>query len=615
MKPKRRQQGLGAIDLIEEATHLVRTAPAATLAAYYLGAIPFVLGLLFFWADMSRNPFASEHLADASLAMGLLFLWMKFCQAIFARRIRAQRAAQPAPALTFRAVVRIFLVQIIWQPSGLFLIPLSAIPLLTFPWVYGFYQNVTALSDGQDTAVQVLKKSSRQAGLSSGQNAIALLILIGFIWYVYWNWAVVCFALPQMFKMLFGIESKFTESPLSLLNTTFFAAMFGLTYLCVDPILKTYFALRCFYGESLQSGEDLKADLSLAAPKPGEGGSSNGNGGRDGALRRPAPRAAAQQALSDVVPRTVPPAIRAVTSVAAPLAKRDVPTTATLVLLLSTLALTTPAFAAQTAPATAPTPNNPAPSGISSSQLDGAINQTIHENKYIWRMPREKIEDDADEGPIGRFFDKIAEMFRKWARAVAHWLGRIIKALIDWLNNLLGRHNRSYENTSSGYGWIEGVELLVWLLIVVVVSALVIFLYRVWRGRAKFRSPVATQAILPVPDVSDENVGADQLPEDEWMKLGRELLGRGELRLAMRAFYLASLAHLAARNLISIARFKSNREYERELLRRGHSFPELLSMFGQNISVFEAIWYGMHEVSPDSVNQFAVNVERIKSAG
>lgn len=282
-------------------------------------------------------------------------------------------------------------------------------------------------------------------------------------------------------------------------------------------------------------------------------------------------------------------------------------------LLSSILVLTfaTPAFATQNAPAPAP-----APSGVSSSQLNDAINQTIHERKYIYRMPREKIQDsDASEGPIARFFQKIGDMFRNWARDFSHWLGRLMRAFMDWLNKLLGRNNPSYDRSSSSYGWIEGVWLLVWLLIAVVVSGLIIFLYRVWRNRFKVRTPVATQAILSVPDVSDENVAADQLPEDEWMKLGREMLARGELRLAMRAFYLASLAHLASRNLISIARFKSNREYERELLRRGHSFPELLSTFGQNISVFEAIWYGMHEVNPDSVNQFALNVERIKSGG
>jgi Domain of unknown function (DUF4129) len=99
------------------------------------------------------------------------------------------------------------------------------------------------------------------------------------------------------------------------------------------------------------------------------------------------------------------------------------------------------------------------------------------------------------------------------------------------------------------------------------------------------------------------------------MRLARELLERGEFRLALRAFYLASLAHLAAKNLIRIARFKSNREYERELRRRAHSFPDLLSIFGDNLSTLERIWYGTHAADRDLVDRFAANVEKIKGAG
>ncbi|HXR04202.1 MAG TPA: hypothetical protein VN836_05795, partial [Verrucomicrobiae bacterium] len=148
----------------------------------------------------------------------------------------------------------------------------------------------------------------------------------------------------------------------------------------------------------------------------------------------------------------------------------------------------------------------------------------------------------------------------------------------------------------------------------VVVAALIILLYRVWRD---WRSPpvIASVPIQPAPDIRDENVGADQLPEDGWTKLGRELLERGELRLAMRAFYLASLSYLAGRNLISIARFKSNRDYERELRRRGHSFPDLQVVFGDNLTSFERIWYGLHEVNQELVNRFVANVERMKAAG
>ncbi|MDE3099198.1 MAG: DUF4129 domain-containing protein [Verrucomicrobiota bacterium] len=545
---KWRQKGKGAFDLIEEAVHRLRTAPVATLAVYYLGSIPFVLGLLFFWTDMSRSPFANQHLADASLAMAVLFVWMKFWQAVFARRIRAQIAIQPPPALNLGRATRILLTQLILQPLGLFLIPLSLLPVLPFAWVYAFHQNATALADGEEGAAALFKKSCRQAALWPAQNNAALAVLLGFAFYVFLNWAAVCLALPQLFKMLFGIQSVFTRSPWGMLNTTFFAAMFGLTYLCVDPILKTFYALRCFYGESLQSGGDLKADL--------------------------------KQLL------------------------RSTQKIAAVFFIFSAIFLSAPVTAAAV-----PSSGSQNVPQISPQELDRAINQTIHERKYTWRMPREKIaETAASEGIIEKFFDNIGAMLRRWARAFLHWLDELLRKLFH------RRHPVSYE-PNTNWDWGESVQLLLWTLVVVVASALGVFLYRVWRNRHKSRTIVPTAAILPVPDIADEDVGADQLPEDGWTTLARELLARGEFRLAMRAFYLASLAHLAARNLIRIARFKSNRDYEHELRRRGHSLPELLPVFADNISAFERIWYGMHEVNSDMVNRFASNVERLKSAG
>jgi hypothetical protein len=136
--------------------------------------------------------------------------------------------------------------------------------------------------------------------------------------------------------------------------------------------------------------------------------------------------------------------------------------------------------------------------------------------------------------------------------------------------------------------------------------------FHLWRTRNR-RPAIASVPLEPAPDLNDETIGADQLPEDGWAKLARELLGRGELRLAMRALYLASLAHLAERNLISLAKFKSNRDYERELQRRGHSAPDVLSRFGENVSMFDRVWYGMHEINDELVGRFAENVERIRA--
>jgi hypothetical protein len=155
---------------------------------------------------------------------------------------------------------------------------------------------------------------------------------------------------------------------------------------------------------------------------------------------------------------------------------------------------------------------------------------------------------------------------------------------------------------------------LLYALIAAGAATVAILLYRLWRNRIRRPTAAVAEPIQPALDVADERLGADQLPEEGWMKLARELMERGELRLAMRAFYLASLAHLAERNLITLARFKSNRDYLRELDRRGHSLPEMLARFADNVSVFDRTWYGRHEINAALLNDFVANVERISSS-
>ena len=93
---------------------------------------------------------------------------------------------------------------------------------------------------------------------------------------------------------------------------------------------------------------------------------------------------------------------------------------------------------------------------------------------------------------------------------------------------------------------------------------------------------------LLTPDLTDENVKADDLSTNRWLTLAGELAEKGELRLAMRALYLATLAHLADREMITIEVYKSNREYERELKRRAHEHQELLSIFSDEFKFFRA---------------------------
>src|ERR1044072_6155391 len=117
--------GPAPLELIEEAIHLLRLAPWAVLGVYYLGSLPFVLGLLYFWADMSRGSDAFQHCAPAAFGRSLLFLWLKTWQAVFARQLKSQITGRPPPAMSWSGWFRSALNQTILQPSGLLLLTLS----------------------------------------------------------------------------------------------------------------------------------------------------------------------------------------------------------------------------------------------------------------------------------------------------------------------------------------------------------------------------------------------------------------------------------------------------------------------------------------------------------
>ena len=251
----------------------------------------------------------------------------------------------------------------------------------------------------------------------------------------------------------------------------------------------------------------------------------------------------------------------------------------------------------------------PEPGEMSTPELDQAIRHTIQHRKYTWRAPREKAtrEEDESEGLLSRFFRRIQKLVNQWLKSVGDWLDKILRKLFQ--------NRRSTSYSGPGYSWMVWLQVFLYLLIAGAVAGLGFLIYRFFRERQSRAPVLAGEPIQSPPDLNDLNVGPEQLPEDGWTRLARELLARGEWRLALRAFYLASLAHLAGRHLISLAKFKSNREYERELRRRAHSIPELLANFGETVSVFDHVWYGRQELDGELVGQFADTVERIKRTG
>jgi hypothetical protein len=241
-----------AIELLEDAVNLLRSTPLSAVVAYLAGAIPFSLGLLFFLSDMTRSPFAADHLGWASLGLTALYVWKNAWQGVFATRLYGLLSPNDARS---GSLLKLVAVQAAFQPLGLAL-------MLPFPWVVAFLRNV-ALFAGLGVPDPV-RTARRQATLWTRQNwgVLALVTLAGLLLFV--NLLIAIALLPQFARSFLGIEGDFARAGVAILNLGTLAVAGALAWLIVDPLLDAVYVLRCFHGESLATGEDLLAALRRA---------------------------------------------------------------------------------------------------------------------------------------------------------------------------------------------------------------------------------------------------------------------------------------------------------------------------------------------------------------
>jgi len=537
-----------AVPILEETVHFLRLAPASLFLCYYTGSLPFVLGVLFFWADMSRNAFAGDYLAVASLGVALLFCWMKIWHAVFAQRVLAMLAAVPPRPWSFQRLTSAAGILTLIHSTGFIVLPLAAVLMLPFGWCYAFYQNVSVqcISDS-DNLRTVCSNAWQHAKLWPWQNHILISVFALFGMMIFLNLAVITFIIPYIFKKFAGIESIYTMSGFHALNTTFLATVAGLSYLCMDPLVKTAYALRCFYGEAVKSGADLKAELNHFAS------------GR----KKLAAVMIAFLLLSPVQARGAETAGLSLTQ--------------------------------QTA--------------ISPQQLDSSIDEVIQRREYAWRLPRESKGDREKKqtGAVAQVLKWVADKLKGAFETLAQW----IKKLEALLNKLLPSPDPG--KSSSAADWRQTLRYLLVAAVIIFLIVLCVYSAKALRRRRKPADEIESRPVVHKPDLNDDDIRADEIPVNQWLQLARELMTKGSLRLAMRALYLASLAYLAEKDLLAIELYKSNRDYERELLRRAHDKNDLLRAFSETVATFECVWYGMYEIGPGDVAQYLKDQERIMS--
>jgi hypothetical protein len=613
-----RTDGPGALGLLEEAVALIRTAPAELLGLYYAGSAPFVLGFLFFWAEMSRGAYARERCAGYALLLAILFCFMKAGQALFAARVRRLARREPEPAWSWRGAGRVLISQALLQPAGLVVLPLAGLAVLPFAHMYAYYAHLGAMSDEAGLDWRGLRRRAwEQARLQPLQNGVLVwltcpwimaalfavawtlahglillappgaapasaplalgVLLMFFMWplnplcmALAVNLAVALLAAPFLLLKLAGVESIFTLSQeYAALNTTFLAVIFGLVYLVADPLAKAAFALKGFHGESLRTGADLRARLA---------------GFREA---RRAAVAGGRACLLALLAFFFIPSFPGWASGSAPLPNS---------------AARASGLGAQPSPAAVWTP----------ADFDAAARRVLEGRDYRWRLRRVQAAPRqarwwgwlADSrlvldlrDALRRFADWGAARGRAWSAWWNRWARRLFGAGLPPGELHLGRDLWFYAG--------------VFVLAAALLASLAILVRR-WRRRVR-EIPVQTVAGAPAVDLAQEQVSADRLPPDEWLDLARSLLDRGERRLAMRAFFLSGLAFLARRELVRLAPAKTNRDYARELARFQEPCPGLVAAFQENTGTFDRVWYGDHPITPDALTRFTTNLDRMRA--
>ena len=251
-----------ALDLMEDAFHLLRCKSARALAEYYLGALPFILAVLYFWSDMSRNPMAAGYCGPSSAGVAMTFIWMKFWQVRFCRHLWCRLQDLQPEAWPWNRIFSAAARQSFLHAFGVVALPVAAVIAFPLGWVYAFFQNLSVMDEYPGNGLRALARTAKdQAALWPGQNHLILTVMSLFVLFVFLNLALGVMAIPYLLKWILGIETVFTLSGIRLLNTTFLAVLIGLTYLCVDPIAKAIYVLRCFYGRSRQTGDDIRSAL------------------------------------------------------------------------------------------------------------------------------------------------------------------------------------------------------------------------------------------------------------------------------------------------------------------------------------------------------------------
>ena len=172
-------------------------------------------------------------------------------------------------------------------------------------------------------------------------------------------------------------------------------------------------------------------------------------------------------------------------------------------------------------------------------------------------------------------------------------LSRLLQRFFEWLSKLLPQPK---VGTPGSGRWVAVVaQILVFLVAIV----LLVFLGRLLLTRFKRTKRIKPRKKKEARIVLGERLTPEQTSTD-LLSEAEALARSGDLRAAIRKAYIALLVELGDRKIISLAQYKTNRDYLNGL--RG--LPPLHSRMTGLTSSFERHWYGFVEANQTDWQNF-----------
>ncbi|HEU4433596.1 MAG TPA: DUF4129 domain-containing protein [Pyrinomonadaceae bacterium] len=183
-------------------------------------------------------------------------------------------------------------------------------------------------------------------------------------------------------------------------------------------------------------------------------------------------------------------------------------------------------------------------------------------------------------------------------------LTKLVRDFIRWLESLMPKAEGIEPGRARTFSNV--VTLIVVGVAVLLILYVAMLLYKRFKrpARPKVRKKREARIVLG-EKLQPEQTATDLLAEAE------ALARSGDLRAAIRKGYIALLVELGDRDIISLAQYKTNRDY----LRSVSNLPQLHSPLKRLTETFERHWYGFANATPSDWQDFRARYREALQTG